>query len=234
MAKRAPSYIIVFAMLLVAMVASYWVRAKPVRVLFSADLNSLPLQITGWNGTKGTFSEDLRKVLEADSIASVTYTNESYAEPLGLLVVYRQYGRRGFVHRPEMCYPAAGWQIVRNSYTTVPYDGRDIAAREVVAENDNAREVIVYWFASGERTEANYVKQQYWMTLDRLKTQKYGWAFIRINCPVVTSDEATRQTIRSFARAASPALVKILRGSDQKPISDRRTRQGNRAEGAKS
>jgi hypothetical protein len=70
----------------------------------------------------------------------------------------------------------------------------------------------VYWFASGERTEANYVKQQYWMALDRLRTQKYGWAFVRVNCPVTTTDDDARAEIRRFLQSASAPLVSVLSG----------------------
>lgn len=202
----------ILAMLVIATGVTYWVRAKPMQVLFSADLSKFPMQVGNWRGERDDLGAELQKTLDADDLVSFSYQSEDSYDRLGLMIAYRRYGRRGFAHRPEMCYPASGWTVISTSYVKVPYDGRDIQAKEVVAEKDDQREIIVYWFASGERTEANYVKQQYWMALDRLRTQKYGWAFVRVNCPVTITDDDARAEIRRFLQSASAPLASILTG----------------------
>lgn len=109
-------------------------------------------------------------------------------------------------------YTAPGWEIVEKGYTDIPYGGRSVRAVKIVAELGYEREVILYWFASGGRTEASFVRQQFTMALDRLRTQKYGWAFIRLNSPVLDfySDEETVEHIRDFLRDASGSLVDVL------------------------
>ena len=48
------------------------------------------------------------------------------------------------------------------------------------------------------------------MAMDRLQTSKHGWTFIRINYPVVGSDEEALDSIRAFARSISSPLAGIL------------------------
>ena len=210
MASRTPNYKLVIAILVLATAVTYWARLKPVKVLFTADLQAFPPSIGSWTGRSDRIDKTLRGFLNADEVLSRTYTGgDGYGE-MGLWVVYRKYGRRDFAHRPEMCYPASGWEIVGRGCTTVPYGGREIQAVKVVAEKDGERELIVYWFASGARTEANFARQQLFMALDRLRTQKYGWAFIRLNCPVTDTEEATLASVRDFMSSASGPLERVL------------------------
>lgn len=212
MAKRTPNYVLILILLVVSTAITYAVRSMPVRALYGADFSKFPTTIGAWHGDDLQMTGEVKSALNADSILSRAYTDAEAYAPVGLLVVYRKYGRRDFAHRPEMCYPASGWEIKEQGYTTVPYAGKNVRARQVVAEKDGQREVILYWFASGDRTEANFVKQQLMMALDRLKTQRYGWGFVRINSAVVLSEEDTVEEIRRFLRSASGPLEKTLTG----------------------
>jgi EpsI family protein len=218
---RTPNYALILVILVLTNVATYWVREKPMRVLFSPRLESLPCKLGRWDGRDLEISAEDRKALNADALLSRGYTNAETGETAGLMIVYRKYGRRDFIHRPELCYPAHGWTIAETGTTTLPYCGHDIEATKVVAEKAGSREVIVYWFASGERTQASFVRQQYVMALDRFSTQRYGWAFIRINCPVVSTDEETMDTIRGLLTTASDPLLASLTGSRLGTGSDR-------------
>ena len=212
MDKRTPNYKLVLAILVVVCAATYWARLKPVRVLFTADLDALPKAVGSWTGRDLAIDQPIRQSMNADRILARTYTNAGGDFGITLWIVYRKFGRRDFVHRPEMCYPAAGWEITGKGRTTVPHGGRDIQAVKITAERGFDREVIVYWFASGERTEASFARQQLLMALDRLRTQKYGWAFIRVNCPIADTEEDTLKQIRAFLSAASTPLSNVLTG----------------------
>lgn len=213
MVKSKPNYLIVFLMFLTAAGATHWIRSRADTVLFDADPASMPIVLGTWTGEDAQLAVDTQSALEADEVLYRRYVESSELQPLDFLVVYRKYGRRGFVHRPEMCYPAAGWEIVHKSYTTVPYGGRDIQSVKIVAQKDQEQEVIVYWFASGDQVEANFVKQQIRMAMDRLHPRKYGWAFIRISSPVVVSEEETMRHIREFVKTASEPLTDTLTGA---------------------
>lgn len=215
MVKRAPNFALVIALLVIANVTAYWFREKPMPVSFGAQLQSFPLKLGDWEGHDLDMTSEVRETLNADSLLSRAYTNIQTGESAGLLVVYRKYGRRDFIHRPELCYPSQGWKIVETSTMELSYDGKKVDATKVVAENEGDRDIIVYWFASGDRTEGNAMRQQFRMALDRFQPQKYGWAFIRINCPVMGDDEEAIENIRTFVRTISGPLVDRLTAGDE-------------------
>ena len=55
------------------------------------------------------------------------------------------------LHRPEICYPAFGYQLVRNEPRNVPIFGSvTVPGRRLVAEAEGRRESIIYWSRMGE------------------------------------------------------------------------------------
>ncbi|MFQ3549465.1 MAG: exosortase C-terminal domain/associated protein EpsI [Armatimonadota bacterium] len=210
-------YFLLNILFLITAVISYWISSRPIKVLHIADMHSLDKQIGNWQGKDVDLPIEISDALNADELLSRQYDDWNLSSNIYLLVVYRNYGRRDFAHRPEMCYPAAGWEILSRSYERVPFAGKDVQAVKVVAQKDGQRDVILYWFASGHRTEANFIKQQVWMALDRLKTQKFGWAFIRLNSPVYFSEEETLEQMKDFMRLAGEPMIKSL----TKPKSDK-------------
>jgi len=215
MVKRTPNYLLVAVLTIGIACISQYIAQKSRGARFNAPLDSLPMKIGVWEGEDVELTEAVMQVLKADRVLCRQYMNSQTGESLGLLIVYRKYGRRDFAHRPELCYPAVGFEIVQKSYTTVPYAGRNVRARLVIAEKDAAREAITYWFGSGDRSEANYAKQQLWMALDRLQDQRYGWAFIRVNVPEMYGDEQALELTRSFLKQADKPLMKALTGREQ-------------------
>ena len=212
MVKRTPNYILVAVLTILAASVGFYVSARTPRVSFDADLSALPMKIGVWEGKDLDLSEEVRAGLKADHILSRQYTHSKTGETIGFLVVYRKYGRREFAHRPELCYPAAGWEIVQKTYTTLPYAGRDVPTRLVIAQEYPVEEAIAYFFASGDRTEANYVKQQFVMAMDRLQEQKYGWAFIRLNVIASYGHEEAVELMQAFMKDAEKPLMKVLTG----------------------
>jgi EpsI family protein len=212
-ANHTSKYVFIIGLTLVCAALSTWSASKSPAVRFSASLSDLPKKIGTWEGVDSEIDEATRKALGADATLARQYYDTKTGRTLGLLIVYRKYGRRDFAHRPELCYPASGWEIVRKDYTDLPYAGTQMPARLVIAEKSIDRDVIVYWFASGKRTEASYVKQQIKMALDRLQQQKYGWAFIRINTPSEGSDDEALARVRTFLRDAGKPLMETLTGS---------------------
>lgn len=212
MHKRTPNYWLVALLTLAAAYAGNRAAVIAPVAKFSASLDKLPMKMGTWQGEDIKLDAVVMKALSADQVLCRQYTDSKTERQLGLLIVYRKYGRRDFSHRPELCYPASGWEIVGKSYTHVPYAGRSVRARLVIAEKDYSREAITYWFASGDRTEGNFAKQQLWMALDRLQKQRHGWAFIRVNVPEMSDDEEALELTRSFMKVAEGPLMDSLNG----------------------
>lgn len=55
------------------------------------------------------------------------------------------------LHRPEVCYPAFGYSLVRNEPTSLPIGkGVNLPARRLEATQEDHQESIVYWARMGE------------------------------------------------------------------------------------
>ena len=76
------------------------------------------------------------------------------------------------LHRPEVCYPAFGFEIAQNAPMQLQLPaGLTLPGRRLVAELPGRRESIVYWARLGEFMPVNGAEQR----LDRLKTAMAGY-----------------------------------------------------------
>jgi EpsI family protein len=80
------------------------------------------------------------------------YVDESSGTAVMSLLAYG--GRQSDelqLHRPEVCYPAFGYNLVRNDATMLPLGSRaTLPVRRLAAEAEGRRESIVYWSRMGE------------------------------------------------------------------------------------
>jgi EpsI family protein len=76
------------------------------------------------------------------------------------------------LHRPEVCYPAFGFEIVSAKLISIPLSpGFALPAKMLVAHSPSRDETIVYWSRLGNFLPTNGGEQR----LDRLKTTIGGF-----------------------------------------------------------
>jgi EpsI family protein len=63
-------------------------------------------------------------------------------------------------HRPEVCYPAQGFQIMSNSTTTLNAGPSTLPARRLVAQQGGRIEPITYWVLVGETVALSGAEQK--------------------------------------------------------------------------
>jgi EpsI family protein len=131
---------------------------REVRLLKSGKVADLaPQTFGGWtsedvgdpyavNG-KGTLSAKLYNELVVRQ-----YVNQAAQTAVFMLMAYG--GRQSDelqLHRPEVCYPAFGYALVRNEPLSLPIGpGVTLPTRRLAAEQDDRRESIIYWSRMGE------------------------------------------------------------------------------------
>ncbi len=69
------------------------------------------------------------------------------------------------VHKPEICYPAQGFQILKNDTDTFINGTQSIPVKRLVATQGQRIEPITYWRTVGDAVEVNGV----WWKLQRMK-----------------------------------------------------------------
>jgi EpsI family protein len=120
------------------------------------------------------------------------------------------------VHRPEVCYPAAGFRIVRNEAREVPLaSGKTIPARFLVAERGDRRECIIYWTRVGSALPTSWVGQRLEMASANLKGYIPDGLLARVS--LISADPASAwDTLTAFINALvgtnSPGARTILVG----------------------
>jgi EpsI family protein len=105
-----------------------------------------------------------------EQLLTRVYTDGS-ADAVMLVMAYSsvQEGRLQ-VHRPEVCYPAAGFAIIENSPATVPINDRfSIPVRFLAADRGARREYVMYWTRIGDSMPIKWFDQRLMMAKANLQ-----------------------------------------------------------------
>jgi EpsI family protein len=110
------------------------------------------------------------------------------------------------LHRPEVCYPAFGYTLLRNEPTKLPVTASvQLPARRLIAEANDKREAIIYWTRMGELLPSSGAEQR----LDRLRIAMHGdvpdGVLCRFSAPVESDQDAWRE-IEVFVPALLTAM----------------------------
>ena len=99
-------------------------------------------------------SPDLQKALDEtyDETLSLTYRRDD-GERVMLSIAYGRNQHKGMnTHRPEICYPAQGFQVVQPARSgTVQFGSQAIPVTRLVASLASRNEPITYWLLVGEK-----------------------------------------------------------------------------------
>lgn len=108
------------------------------------------------------------------------------------------------VHRPEVCYPVAGFPIKESSATTVDFASTKINALELVADRKGTNERILYWVRVGDEYPTDFWMQRLSMAKMSLTTGIPDGLLLRVS--VFEQDENySRRALKSFVQAFSSA-----------------------------
>lgn len=110
------------------------------------------------------------------------------------------------VHKPEVCYPAQGFQILKNTTGTFSTGAGDIPVKRLIATQGQRIEPITYWTTVGDTVAINGLK---W----KLNQLKYGLTgqipdglLFRISS-IQANDSAAYRMQDDFSRALLGALT---------------------------
>jgi EpsI family protein len=138
-----------------------------VSLLSSANLDDLvPRAFGAWTSedvgdplalnAPGTLSSKLYNQLITRS-----YSNGRGAPILMLLAHGERQSDELQLHRPEICYPAFGYQLLQDERTEVALGGDvHLPARRLVAKSPTNRERVIYWTRLGESFPTSSAEQR--------------------------------------------------------------------------
>lgn len=197
-----------------------------VKLLQSGKVADLaPASFGGWtsedvgdpyaiNG-KGTLSAKLYNELVVRQ-----YTNQ--AARAGVLMLLAYGGKQSDelqLHRPEVCYPAFGYALVRNEPLSLPVGPSvTVPARRLAAEQDDRRESIIYWSRMGELLPQDAGQQR----AARLQIGMHGIVPDGLLCRFSMSGENVEQNWKMIAAFVAELLGAIAPGKRNVLVGDER------------
>ena len=109
-----PSRALVGVALITVALSVAWTLAPraPAEVVVRDPYSAFPLEFGGWSGTAATLDANVKETLGADDYLTAFYRAPGDPEGVDLfLSYYRSQTNGNAIHSPEVCLPAAGWEV---------------------------------------------------------------------------------------------------------------------------
>jgi EpsI family protein len=122
------------------------------------------------------------------------------------------------LHRPEVCYPAFGYALLRNEPMQLRVaNDVTVPARRLIAKSPSHEESVVYWSRLGEFFPIDASEQR----TDRFKNAVAGLIPDGILCRFSTADESAKgwtgleEFVHDLITATKPAGQRVLVGTER-------------------
>lgn len=181
-------------------------------------LSALPLQLGEWQGHDIPLDEDVIRRTDTDDHINRVYVRANGTEAVSLFVGYGARLRDLMPHRPEVCYPGAGWLLDRAEAVSLDLgEGRELPCR-----------VLKFYqggMDAGHVTVLNYylVDGQYCPDVSLLRSK--AWRFhvdvsymaqAQIACFSSVFQQRCDESVRDFAVASAGGLHGCLSAAVEK------------------
>jgi len=191
--------------------ASYVAKPRQTSSRISEDAFRalLPAKVGGWTAR---VSSDLI-LPSADALSDKlyenlnTYTYEAPGLPtIMFLIAYSSVQQNNVhVHRPEICYPMAGYPILKNQPVEAHIGNRVIPARYLTADRGALHETILYWTRVGQRFPLNWTQQRIEMARENVGGVIPGGALVRFST-ISAEGSSDYQLLTDFANKMTESL----------------------------
>jgi EpsI family protein len=115
------------------------------------------------------------------------------------------------VHRPEVCYPVAGYKLTETQILEIPKaNGRPLRVRSFTASAPTRTEHVLYWTRVGPHMPTSWAEQRWAVIEENLKKIEPDGMMVRLS---VVSDDTplALATMKSFAKDFSGTLPSASR-----------------------
>ena len=201
--------------------AMYLARPTNSSALPAGTLASMPMQIGDWQGQDVPLDEAVIRITDTDDLLNRHYCRYGGSECVGFYIAYGIRARDLLPHRPEVCYPDAGWTLGETRKVNLGLP------------DHSSIECTVYRFhrsglAADTITVLNYyiVDGQYCSDVSLLRRKALLWssgvrymAQVQITCTdrAFRGGEETIRSVQRFALDSGPLIRTLLQGGPARP-----------------
>ncbi len=221
-AGKKPNLTALIVVLAFSFLLSVFLQSKPGDDgVANANIQNIAYERGDWKCQSEDFSDTaLMSQLGADAYTLRKYVNRRTRQEVELYAIYRRYGRREFNHNPDQCFPAGGYRVIKRDTAMLPYGGTERPVVHMLFDGSHVERTdgkegvpdatVTYFFASGERTEHVFLKQQLWMATERFVPNRNGWTLIRLNSPKITTDADALAAQVDFMTSFGPSIQDVI------------------------
>ncbi len=171
-----------------------------------------PLEIGPWSGLSATLDPSVEEILAADDYLASSFASAESRARVDLFLAYyfKQTEGQG-IHSPEVCIPAAGWEIAKIETVTIdrPNSGwAPFTANRAIIEKGTDRRLVYFWFElHGERVANDFVAKMISIR-DSVLIDRTDGALVRLMTPILT-DEGEADAEARLGRFMDLSLSKL-------------------------
>jgi EpsI family protein len=115
------------------------------------------------------------------------------------------------VHRPEVCYPAAGYELLANSFDPIDVGGGlTVPAHFISARSNSRHEQLIYWTRIGNAFPTRWWEQHVAVAQENLIGRVPDGVLVRISTAAQTDKDAIA-VLEYFMRTLVPLLSPLAR-----------------------
>lgn len=147
-----------------------------------------------------------------DNLVTRTYTNPA-GEMVMLLVAYnnKQDGVLQ-IHRPEICYPAGGYELTSVDPIDVPItDATALPSQIFAATSESRNEVVMYWTRVGDQFPRRWIEQRWAVAEANLRGIVPDGVLVRVST-LGNDFGGTKPILTNFIRDLHRASGEQMRG----------------------
>lgn len=177
----------------------------------------IPESVGGWKSKSSSqlvlpAKDDLEKKLY-ENLETRIYEGPSLPSIMFLIAYSSRQQNDVQVHRPEVCYPVAGFPILESQSTEVQFGATSINAVELVADRQGSNERIVYWVRVGDRYPGGFWSQRLAMAQMSFAGGIPDGLLFRVSVfeeDPNYKDNSLRDFIRAFEKSSSADLKRDI------------------------
>lgn len=188
-------------------------------------LKCLPVDFGDWTGRDQSIDEAVLKRADVDDHLMRFYQRGTDRATVALWIAYGIRARDLMPHRPEVCYPGAGWSLQSHAGIDFPVpDGQAVEARLLTfasgTSDPRPLAVLTYYIVDGETcADVSLLRSKAWrgQASIRYMTQ------IQISLRIESMSAAAPETILCAFAADSYPLIRDLLDSAVRQVADERS-----------
>jgi len=177
-------------------------------------LARLPMRIGGWVGQNAPMSAAMIRATDTDDLISRRYSRGGGLQSVWLYVAYGVRARDLSPHRPEVCYPGAGWTLEGNRVVELGLgDGSKLPCRifRFARAGLDARSIVVlnYYIVDGQYcADVSLLRSRLWRGPSAIRYM----AQVQITCAAsgTFSEDGAIRSVSTFAVESARPILMLL------------------------